>query len=501
MGKRRPNIIVILSDEQRWDSLGLVHDGVSLTPHLDALAARGAVFERAYTAYPLCCPARASLWTGLQPHRHHVWGNWRAIRPELREGGLVAAFADAGYHTVYTGKWHVPGTTPARLGFAESSAIPAVLDGRDRGRFIEDYRSYAAAQGYQLLPTHIENLTQRDLDALRQPGLAPCGTSEIAVEHFLETWQTERFLEALERRPREQPVFAVCSYNAPHFPMIVPAPYDRAVSPEAVELPPNFCTGLDGKPDEVLRSPHHTDVANLSEAEWRRLIAHYLGLCSLVDTQVGRVVAYLDATGDLDNTIVVFTSDHGDMLGSHCLTEKGHELHYEETLRVPLIITHPDAGHGHRADHFVSLIDLLPTLAELAGIRLNVPIDGRSFATITTDTAPPPDRDHVIAESYLIDGQAGGQGEYTAPEDFDGARDSANLSIRTRMHRYVFRWDDHDELYDLTSDPYENINIVGQPGAEPIVADLLAMLAQSMHDAPPAIVERLRRESEVWTRS
>lgn len=489
----RPNIIVILSDEQRWDSLGIVHDGVALTPNLDALAQRGTVFDHAYTAYPLCCPARASLWTSRLPHRHHVWGNWRAIRPDLRDGGLVAAFAEAGYHTVYTGKWHVPGTTPSRMGFAESLAIPAVLEGRDRGRFIEAYRTYAKAHGYELLPEHIENLTRSDLDQLRQPGLAPCGTSEIALEHFLETWQTDQFLRALKRRPGDRPTFAVCSYNAPHFPMIVPAPFDRAVSPEAVTLPPNFRAGLEGKPDEVLRSPHHTDVAALSEAEWRRLIAHYLGLCSLVDAQVGRVMTCLRETGALDNTIVVFTSDHGDMLGSHCLTEKGHELHYEETLRVPLIVACPDARGGLRVDHFVSLVDLLPTLAELAGVQLDDSIDGRSFTAVTTNPAALPIREHVVAQSFLIDGLPGGRGEYSSPADFDGSRDSANLSIRTPTHRYILRWNDRDELYDLVTDPYENRNIAGQPDVAPVIARMRRALADEMHDAPPAIVERLRR--------
>lgn len=489
------NIVVILSDEQRWDTLGLAHDGVALTPHLDAIAERGVVFERAFTPYPLCCPARTSLWTSRQPHRHHVWGNWRAIRPELRDNGLVATFADGGYHTIYAGKWHVPGTTPRRLGFTDAVAIPAVLDGRDRGRFNEEYRAYAAAQGYELLPDHVENLTQRDLETLRQPDRAPCGTAEIAAEHVLETWQTDRFLEALDRRPRERPFFAVCSYNAPHFPMIVPTPYDREVKPDAVVLSPNFGAGLDGKPEEVLRSRHHTEVAPLSETEWRRLIAHYLGLCRLVDVQIGRVVAYLRERAELDNTIFVFASDHGDMLGSHCLNEKGHELHYEETLRVPLVVSHPAARHGLQVDHLVSLIDLLPTLAEMAGIQLDTAVDGRSFAPLMMSGGAPPIRQHVVAESYLIDGQAGGHGEYTAPMEFDEARDSANLSIRTPGHRYIFRWSDRDELYDLATDPYENHNVAAHPTNAPTIARLRTTLAEAMRDGPPAVVARLRQET------
>lgn len=487
----RENILIVMSDEQRWDSLGYAGNTAARTPHLDALAATGTTFDGCYTPYPLCCPARASLWTARMPHNHDVTGNWRALRPELRDGGIVAAFAEGGYHTIYTGKWHVPGTTPARLGFADASAIPAVLNGRDRGRYIEDYRAYAAARGYDLLPGHIENLTAPDQAALDQPGRAPCGTATIALDDFLEPWQTGQFLQALDRRPADKPFFAVCSYNAPHFPMIVPEPYARLIPPEVVPLWPNFCTGIVGKPGEVRRSRYHTEVAALDEGEWRRLIAHYLGLCALIDAQVGRILDHLRAAGELDRTIVVFTSDHGDMMGSHCLNEKGHYLHYEETLRVPLIVRHPGLRGGQRIAPFVSLIDLLPTLAELAGIDTIDSGDGRSFAGMLADPAAPPTRDRVIAESFLVAGDPGGQGEHIAPEAFDPARDSVNLSIRTADHRYIFRWRDEDELYDLATDPGENRNARADPGAATIIAALRRDLATSLGDTYPAVRERL----------
>jgi hypothetical protein len=106
--------------------------------------------------------------------------------------------------------------------------------------------------------------------------------------------------------------------------------------------------------------------------------------------------------------------------------------------------------------------------------------------------AKPPIREHVVAQSFLIGGLAGGHGEYTPPADFDGGRDNANLSIRTPTHRYILRWDDRDELYDLATDPYENRNIAAQPDSAPVIARLRRALAEEMHDAPPAILERLR---------
>src|SRR4051794_7379265 len=106
---KRKNVVIIMSDEQNWDTLGCRANPISLTPHLDKLAAEGISMDKCYTAYPLCCPARASLWSGLMPHEHQVTGNWRSIREDLKDAGLVSNFKSAGYHTIYTGKWHVPG--------------------------------------------------------------------------------------------------------------------------------------------------------------------------------------------------------------------------------------------------------------------------------------------------------------------------------------------------------------------------------------------------------
>ena len=478
---RRKNVVVVMADEQRWDSLGHTGNAAARTPHLDGLAARGASFERCYTPYPLCCPARASLWTGLLPHQHHVTGNWLHLRPDLRDGerhGLVRAFVDAGYHTLYTGKWHVPGTTPARLGFADSAAIPAVLNGRDRGRYIEPYRAYAEAQGYALVPGHMENLTARDLDQLKRPGKAPCGTAEIALEHFLETWQTSQFLERLDARSADSPFFAVCSFNAPHFPMIVPAPYDTLIDPDSVMLPASLRTGLNGKPREVAES-HYAHLANeLDEAEWRRLIAHYLGLCSLVDAQIGRVVDYLERRDLLDETIVVCTADHGDMLGAHGLFEKGYPLHYEEALRVPLIVVDPDYRAPQRPRELVSLMDVMPTVAELAGVPLpeDPEREGMSLAAAVRGERLPAPRGHVIAETFAYGGKESGAGTHLDFALFAEQDGAANLSIRTDTARYVFRWNDEDELFDLATDPREITNLAGAPEHQRTVTALRTTL-------------------------
>lgn len=480
MSERPLNVLVVMSDEQRWDTLGSAGNPAARTPHLDALAERSVSFDECHTPFPLCCPSRTSLWTGRMPRNHHVMGNWRLIAPELRETSVATAFADAGYHTMYTGKWHVPGTTPGRMGFADISAIPAVLDGRDRGRYIEPYRDYAAARGYELVPGHIENLTPRDLPHVRRGAGAPmCGTAEIELQDYLETWQTEQFRQAFDRRPDDRPFFAVCSYNAPHFPMTVPRPYDRIIDRGAVRLPTSFATGVGTKPREVRESHFATDFAHLTEEQWIEVMAHYHGFCALIDTQVGAILDHLSQAGELDRTIVVFTSDHGDMMGAHRLMEKGHLMHYDEATRVPLLISHPDGAVG-RTTNLVSMVDIAPTVAQLAGVEFD-PGDGRSFAGMLCGDGRPT-REYVTTETCLYDMESEANGEYNNPADLDLDRDALNLSVRTPTARYIYRSHDIDELYDHTTDPHEQRNVAAHPAYATQRAQFRALLAAEVGD-------------------
>lgn len=487
------NVLIIMSDEQRQDTLGCYGNHVIKTPHIDKLAESGTVFHRAYTPYPLCCPARTSLWTGVMPHRHNAVGNWRHILEDYAGGEMIKAFVNAGYHTSYTGKWHVPGTTPKSMGFAATSAIPAVLDGRDKGRYIPDYRQYATAQGYELVPGHGENSTPRDVAALEQPGKAPACTAEIPLEHFLETWQTETFIQTLSQRPKDKPFFAVCSYNAPHFPMAVPAPYDSMYAPEDVILPPNFRTGMEGKP-EAVSSKYFTPYENLSEYEWRRLIAHYWGFCTMVDDKVGEIVSYLEKEGCLDDTIIVYTTDHGDMMGSHGLNMKGFPMHYEEDLLVPLIIHDP--RQGRRVDYhgYASLMDIMPTVMELTDVN-NIPggIDGLSYRDVCVGQVDLRPRSYVIAETFKFNDQESGNGDKVDIRKFDPARDSTNLSIRDDEFTYIFHWNCMDELYDRKNDPYENINLIVNSSYSDTVSKRQNMLTEDIARTVPEFAEKVEK--------
>lgn len=493
MSQRRKNVLILMSDEQRVDTIGAYGNRVARTPHLDRLASEAARFNACYTPYSLCCPARASLWTGMMPHNHHVLANWLQVRPDLKDGGMVQAFADAGYHTAYTGKWHVPGTSPGRLGFAASVAIPDVIDGRDRGRHISEYRAYATGLGYQLDPADLENLTFAEQQMTLPNSDVLCGSSEIPVEHHLETWQTTQFLRQLADRPQDKPFFAVCSHNAPHFPMIVPEPYASLIHPDHVVLPPNFGAGLEGKPAEVRSSKHYQQTQGLDERAWRSLIAHYWGFCSLIDAQVGRVVDWLQENGLYQDTIIVYLSDHGDMIGSHGLNLKGFEVQYEEANRVPLLISHPNFRHESQRNMFVSLVDLLPTLAEFCGVDIGMATDGVSFASAMTEAKTDHHRDYVITEAFHAATKARGEyedpGEYTA----DTWR-PMNICIRTALDKYVFHGKDTDEYYDLMADPHETMNRYPSQVSQERIGELRRLILGELSGSAPNLAGIVARK-------
>ena len=479
---KQKNVLIIMSDEQRVDSLGCYGNQQARTPYLDKLAANGARFRHCVTPYPLCCPARSSLWTGTLPHQHHVVANWFHIREELRDTGMIHDFSAAGYQTLYVGKWHVPGTTPKRLGFSRWAAIPAVLNGCDRGRYIEDYRAFATARGYDLLPNMIENLTANDIKQRINDGPVHCGTAEIKLEDYLETWQTNQLLDQMEQLAPDQPFFTVCSYNAPHFPMIVPEPYDRLIPPQDVVLPANRGKGIAGKPAEVLQSEDYQHTKDFTEQQWRELTAHYWGFCALVDDQVGRIVRWLKEHGQYENTIIVYLSDHGDMLGSHNLNHKSGLMQYEETNLVPLIISGPGIEGGQDRDMLVSLADVMPTLAELCEIPIATPAYGRSFAAPLLD-GKDSFRTHVVSEGFAR--CHSGTGTYEDPRQYTLEQNRPFVfAVRTEKDKYIFHQEDIEEYYDLQNDPGENENLASAPQVQARLMQLRRLMLKQLEDIP-----------------
>jgi arylsulfatase len=487
-----PNVLVLISDEQRVDTLGCygpvygrAGNPTLRTPNVDALAAAGTRFDAYITPYPLCCPTRATLWTALHPHEHDVLGNKRPIR--LPDGFVppVAVFRDAGYHTGYVGKWHVPGAEPDELGFDDGRGL-----GRVWGRDIDEYRSYIRSKGYRI--GGVENLTSEEQALLEGDDPPSAGASVVPLEDYIESWVTDRARELLrDAVGARRPFFVAVGWNAPHFPMVVPAPYDTMYDAANVPLPPSFDDDLSGKPAAQQRRFSWTRVQHLSKDGWRRLIAHYWGLVSLVDDQVGRLIAELERLGVRGDTIVVYTTDHGDLMGSHHLMEKGAWNVYEETVRLPLIVTNPRSGAQNGVvPELVSPIDVMPTLLDRAGLRRPQGLAGRSAARLM-ERQVVEWRDALFGETAALSEQPGVD-EDVPQADLDPNSVLIVRWVRTHRWKYAFYSNDLDELYDLASDPDECVNLAADPAYAGIVESFRRRIVTFMEETGDPLLGRLQ---------
>lgn len=426
-GKRRPNILFVVTDQQRWNCLGCHGHPVLRTPHLDALAAGGVDFQRAYAQAPECMPSRTTMLTGQYPHTHGVQNNSN----DLDVGGLTmlpALLRGNGYQTALVGKSH----------FGPSAAVgfdyTRLHTGANRGEK-SDYADYLARLG------------------LREAGDKDCAykfydayVRETPWEHAHEQWTGSEALRFLSARDRAKPFFACVSFRSPHAPTSVPPDNPFPYNPDDIELPEADLSFYDGLKKrragcENMWNVHHTGPEAL-----RRAIANYLSLISMVDHQVGRLVAALKDEGALEDTIIVFTSDHGDYCGEYGQFGKQHHGH-DVILRVPLIIAQAGVTGREEIHDLVELVDVMPTLLEMAGLPCPRTVQGES-----------------LAPAVYGSGRRGGDGwEGKEAVFFERAWVK---SVRTKTHRlsFCYRGDkEWGELFDLRDDPGETRNLYGDP--------------------------------------
>ncbi|MFW5798293.1 MAG: sulfatase, partial [Planctomycetota bacterium] len=356
MSSRQPNLLFIFTDEQRADTMGAYGNRVIRTPNLDRLASGGVVFERAYVTQSVCTPSRASIMTGLYPHNHGCLHNNIPLPEGVPTLVELADFSD--YTTCYNGKWHLGDEVFCQHGFDQWISIEDAYRGyysarRDRDTH-SSYHHWLVDHG--LTPPRVghdgfDGWSRGDAAALPERFCKP-------------TFQAER-AEAFLRDNRDNPFVLYVNFLEPHMPFT--GPRDDMYGRDEVELP----STLNRRPDErtPLRArafpymPHFRKFlpGEPTEAQWRDLVARYWGLVSQVDTAVGRILSTLAECGLEENTIVVFTSDHGDMMGNHGLVTKCQQ--YEEAVRVPLLMRGPGIRLGRIAEP-VGQVDLVPTLLE-----------------------------------------------------------------------------------------------------------------------------------------
>jgi len=445
------NILLVMTDQMRFDTAGFAGHPLVATPRLDQLAAEGACFEAAYCPSPVCSPARASWLTGLYPHATLQLRNYGPGRVGQYGAYLPPAtvtigdlLADAGYRAGMVGCWHLGDDHAPQHGFSWWHAY------RYLGPEYEDpLFAYFDMCG-------VENLYVKDSLRITQHfNTLEFGTIDDPRQQRT-TWTVDRALEFLDEEEasddQEQPFFLFVSIKDPHPIMMVPSEALARYPVDAMPIPDTLRDELSGKPEFHRNGPARIK-GPITDRQIQEMIAHYYALITHVDAQVGRILDQLAASGLAEDTLVVFTSDHGELLGDHGFTEK--VLMYEQSVRVPLLVRWPNGiPGGQRVSAPVSGVDLVPTLLDLAGIAVPERIDGRSLAgDLRADREPDPKA--VFAE--IASARAVWQG------DDDPEQLAAHVMIRDGNYKYVWNRFDIDELYELPTDPGEIVNRAQRP--------------------------------------
>ena len=473
----RPNILLISTDQQRYDMIGAAGNPAVSTPHLDRLAAQGALFENCYVQNPVCSPSRASLMTGTYVSTHGLYENGVDIAPDTRV--FSKDLDEAGYDCGLVGKFH----------------LHSCFHGRTEPRLDDGFRVFRWA--HDPYPGSSENAYHRWLRA-RRPDLYERALTErglfdtMPTEFHYSRWIAEETISFLRTdRRTEQPFFFVTNFFDPHHGFGAPEEYVRRY--DDVELPPvNTRDGeLADKPDIQQRTSLHggggmPSYADLDAQQLDELRRAYYAMVSLVDDEVGRILAVLEEEGLAEDTIVVFTSDHGELLGDHQLLRKGPFL-YDCSVKVPLIVRWPGViDPGTRHDELVQWVDLAPTFLEAAGIERPRSYQGESLLPLLRGE-PTEWRDWALSQ-YRSSG--------------DPANPSAHL---TMLRRGRYKLISHHgapsterprtgELYDLEADPGELVNLWDDEAHRPVRLEL----AEHLLDVLSGVEDRRGVQLAPW---
>jgi arylsulfatase len=474
-----PNLLFIFTDEQRYDTLAAAGNHWLQMPNLNRLAERSCVFEQACCTQPVCTPSRASILTGLYPHATGAVHNNLPLRDDVAcLPELLPAETRHKYVTGYHGKWHLGDEIFPQHGFDQWRSIEdgyrrGYRPGRDRAA-LSDYAQWLRARGFK-----------PDCDGHFSRGRACCLPEAHGKPAFL-AQQAARFIH----QHRDRPFILYVNFLEPHMPFF--GPRTGLYDPETIVMPPNF-GHFPGETDSLdlrLKAERFRregfEWYDLSTAAgWRQMAAAYYGLCTLVDHHAGRILQALDTNQIADRTIVVFTSDHGEMMGSFRILGKGVPL--QESVRVPCLLHLPGQTAMQRVRGPFSQIDLVPTLLELLGQPVPDTLHGRSLAgrigaqdfTLDDDifiqwNADPAIQEHTAAEN-VPDWKIAVAG--SAQRARDAARNESRTVITRDLWRFTLntRLPGH-ELFDLNTDPLERNNLAADPQHLARMTDLLTRI-------------------------
>ncbi len=488
---QRPNILLITSDQQRADCYGFERPDIQ-TPHLDRLARDGTRFTSCITPNLVCQPSRASILTGLLPLTHGVWDNGVDLEPAIGAQGFAGTLAASGYRTALIGKAHFatratfkptgsPECNKSQAGYGAHWFGPymgfahvelAVLGHLHRSRALErppmgHYERWLTERG------HDEEAIKLWATGLPPDvGAAQTWNSALPVAWHTSTWVADRTLRYLQAHDASQPFCLWASFPDPHHPFDCPEPWTRMYDPASIELPKHrkkdferrpwwHQASLEGRPQladpEMLKfRAEGSRVPDQTDEQLAHMTANYYGMISLIDHNVGRILEGLEAEGLARDTLVIYTTDHGDMLGNHGLYLKG-PTPYEDLLRVGLIARGPGVVAGGIVSEPVSTLDLAATFYDYAGVSAACEVQSRSLQPLLGGTGAT--RDAAWSEWHLHPSRCGVGLQLR--------------TVRTRTHKCTFDLaSGAGELYDLGSDPGEMNNLFEDAGYRQIRREL-----------------------------
>lgn len=480
---KKPNILLITSDQQHYSTIGAFNSEIS-TPNLDRLVREGTTFTRAYCPNPTCTPTRASIITGKYPSQHGAWTLGTKLSED--EHTVGEDFQKAGYRTALIGKAHFqPLASTEEYKSLESYPIMQDLD------FWKEFNGpFYGFEHIELARNHTNEahvgqhyalwLEEKGCKNWRDYFLPPTGnmdkdikfTWDIPEEYHYDAWIAERTNALMEEySERDENFFIWASFFDPHFPQLVPEPWDTMYDPDDItvpkmvegehdENPPHFALTQEINPDisqytESGKYIHGVHSHVMDRDELKKRTAVYYGMVSLMDKYIGKILDKLEELGLADNTVVVFTTDHGDFFGQHGLVHKG-PFHYEDLIKIPFIARYPGMiPENKNVSAMQSLVDLAPTFLSICDIPIPRDMTGVDQSKVwfgQEDMA----RDHIICENR---------------------HEPTTIHLKTYVDkRYkitVYYNREYGELYDLEEDPNEINNLWNDPAYSELKMELL----------------------------
>ena len=475
----KPNILLISADQMRADAMGCAGSPV-ITPNIDRLAAEGTLFERAYCVNPVCSPSRAAIFTGRYPHSTGTWSIGLSLNEE--EITICDHLKPLGYRCVANGKMHFRpelndmdfnhGASPAPVRF-RNRLSDGTYYGFDARQLTEDHpEGEYMAWLQKVAPEWAKNLHgDPGNESLHEKG------GIFPPELHQTRWIADRSIETIRTHDSSLPLFMWTSFIDPHHPFNAPRAYVEKYRNASVPDPVKRPGELDLRPDHLRRQgecgywPGGGEEHQYTDEQVRHIIRNYYAMITFIDEQIGRIRDALLEAGMMENTIVIFTSDHGELLGDHGLMMKG-PWHYEGSIRVPMILRGPGIPAGTRTDVLMENADILPTLQQLIGEKVPYGVQGRSQVPVLAgDSATV--RDSIICS-------------YDAHDR--GIRLKTLCTDRYKLN--VFAGEQYGELFDLYEDPHELYNRFFDSAFAPVRTRLFEMLVTRLIQDEDPLPER-----------